>query len=177
MSTKLTEYQGDTGLVEDWLNGIDITSDYDDIFDVTFEVQYTVGEWRFEGYDTSCRFTHKNISGREIRRVCSLTDYELTDWLNSHTSFRVNSGDLAHSIRVIDRTLVKSNEKQKPGSSGSSSSSSRGEEVASVIGGLIMLIISVCVFLFYAKEEFGMLWGIPYSIFWYVTIPIHYFFF
>ena len=177
MSTKLTEYQGDTSLVKDWLNGVDITSDYDDIFDVTFEVRYTVGEWRFEGYDTSCRFTHKNISGREIHRVCSLKDYELTDWLNSHTSFHVSSGDQAHNIRVIDKILVKRNEKQKPRTSSSSSSSTKGEEVASVIGGLIMLIISVCVFLFYAKEEFGVLWGILYSIFWYVTIPIHYFFF
>lgn len=54
-----------------------------------------------------------------------------------------------------------------------SSSSSSGDDMSSFWGGLLMLGISACIFFFYAKEEFGTLGGILYSLFWYCTIPIH----
>lgn len=55
-----------------------------------------------------------------------------------------------------------------------SSSQSSGDDKSSIWGGLISFGISACVFFFYAYEQFGVLWGILYSLFWYFTIPVHY---
>ena len=56
-------------------------------------------------------------------------------------------------------------------------SSSIGEDIAGVICTIIYLLIGVLVFFIYAKEAFGIFWGILYSIFWIYSGPIDYFFF
>jgi hypothetical protein len=66
---------------------------------------------------------------------------------------------------------------KKTGMFEEASNSSNENSNVETIGGLIMLIISVCVFFFYAKAKFGIIGGIFYSLFWYLTIPTHYFFF
>lgn len=56
-------------------------------------------------------------------------------------------------------------------------SSSIGEDIAGAICTIIYLIIGAFVFFIYAKEAFGIFWGILYSIFWIYAGPIDYFFF
>ena len=57
------------------------------------------------------------------------------------------------------------------------SSSSIGEDIIGVIGTIVYYMIGILVFFFYAKEAFGILWGILYSFFWIYAGPIDYFFF
>ena len=58
-----------------------------------------------------------------------------------------------------------------------SSSSSIGEDIAGAICTILYLIIGTFVFFIYAKEAFGIFWGILYSFFWIYSGPIDYFFF
>lgn len=46
-----------------------------------------------------------------------------------------------------------------------------------LISGVVMLLISTGIFFFYAQEQYGIFFGILYSLFWYVTVPIHLIFF
>jgi hypothetical protein len=45
------------------------------------------------------------------------------------------------------------------------------------IFGVVYLVISICIFVFYAHEKFGVIPGSLYSVFWSYTIPIHLLFF
>lgn len=49
--------------------------------------------------------------------------------------------------------------------------------IGEIIIVLISLIIGVCVFFFYAKAKFGIIGGFFYSLYWFITIPIDFFFF
>lgn len=55
-----------------------------------------------------------------------------------------------------------------------SSSQPSGDDTSSFWGGLVMLIISTCIYFFYAKAQFGVFLGILYSLFWYCTVPVHF---
>lgn len=60
-----------------------------------------------------------------------------------------------------------------PSSGYPSNNSSEDGGFGEFIGGMVILLVGAGVFFFYAKEEFGTLWGILYSLFWYMTIPVH----
>ena len=52
-----------------------------------------------------------------------------------------------------------------------------GGDASGIIWGLIYMIIAVCVFYFYAMDEFNIIGAIFYSFYWFITIPVHLIFF
>lgn len=56
-------------------------------------------------------------------------------------------------------------------------SASSEEEIAQVILGAILIIVGIPIFLCYAQEEFGNFWGVLYSLYWPITVPIDLIFF
>ena len=46
-----------------------------------------------------------------------------------------------------------------------------------IIGGLIYMLIAAGVFYFYAMDEFNIIGAIFYSLYWFITVPVHLIFF
>lgn len=51
------------------------------------------------------------------------------------------------------------------------------DKLAEKIGGAIYFIVAVLIYFFYAKNKFGLILGFFYSLWWTLTVPIHWLFF
>ena len=51
------------------------------------------------------------------------------------------------------------------------------DKLAEKIGGAIYLVVAVLIFFFYAYKKFGLILGFFYSLWWTLTVPIHWLFF
>lgn len=60
----------------------------------------------------------------------------------------------------------------KRSSLGSSSSSFDSDDIFECIGMIVYYIIAGLIFYFYAWDEYGLGWGIVYSLFWPISVPL-----
>lgn len=104
----------------------------------------------------------------------TLDNHSSNNVSSQQSSTSSNKGTTSQPKRVSNTS---NNSSLSQTSSNSMLDSSDSEEIVQIIGGIIMLIISICIFIFYAKAKFGFFLGILYSLFFYVTVPVHYFFF
>lgn len=102
----------------------------------------------------------------------------LIDSFPDHSPTKNNTTTSNSVTRTNTSYQSSSNSSSKKASQTTSTSGSSDEnDMVTIVGGLVMLIVAACIFFFYANEEFGVFWGILYSLFWYITVPVHYFFF
>lgn len=80
----------------------------------------------------------------------------------SHVGDHLESGTL-HALDFEPGTLV--------------SLDGSGEDASQIIGGLIYMIIAACIFYFYVMDEFNIIGAIFYSLYWFITVPVHLIFF
>jgi hypothetical protein len=191
-------YEGDTSAIEDLFSDKDFLSGISPKeYDYIYNVRFTYEERAYHGFTDNGWITINNLTGREIVYICSLRGKNLHLYLLKYAKpyhfpkYEPNNeiGFTVQRIVKVEKTLVSTSKRStssnhsssySSSSNSSSSSSSSGSSESDwlpLIGGTIMMIIGACIFFYYARDEFGIVGGIFYSLFWFITLPIHYFFF